>query len=243
MTAIRTYFTVSLLLLASVLATLAGPTVKGERAYKEHDKIVLTADGIEKGTQILWDVSGDADVEEGEGGKLYVWAKPGSYSVTMTAINFDTKKVTRARFTFVVLPSIPPKPPEPEPKPPEPKPPEPQPSPAPIPAEGFRVLIVEDVKARQKLPPTQLMVLFDKKVRTYLDAKCVMGSDRKTREWRIWDQGVDASSESKLWQDVMKRHRKSLPWIVISDGKRGYEGPLPEDVDQTLALLKKYGGE
>ncbi len=58
----------------------------------------------------------------------------------------------------------------------------------------------------------------------------------------MWDAGVDASQESQLWQDALKRKRGALPWLVISNGKSGFEGPLPATVDETLTLLKKYGG-
>ncbi len=84
-------------------------------------------------------------------------------------------------------------------------------------------------------------MIYAKSVRDYLNAKCVLGADNKTREWRMWDKDVDATAESQLWQDALKRPRKSTPWIIVSNGKTGYEGPLPEGWVDTLALLKKYG--
>jgi hypothetical protein len=85
--------------------------------------------------------------------------------------------------------------------------------------------------------------LFDKRVRDYLNSKCVVGPDNKTREWRIYDKDVDTSGEAKLWRDAMKRERKTIPWLVISTGKGGVERELPANVEDTLALLKQYGGE
>jgi len=130
--------------------------------------------------------------------------------------------------------------PRPPPIPPVP-PPDP-PSPAPIPVAGFRVLIVYESGDLTKMPAAQQAILYSKTLRDYLNVKCVAGPDSKTREWRIFDKDVDTSGESAVWQAVMKRPRSAVPWIVISDGKAGHEGPLPATVDETLALLKKWGG-
>lgn len=131
----------------------------------------------------------------------------------------------------------------PTPPPPDPGPgpgPGPPPSPAPIPVAGFRVLMVYESADLSKMPAAQQVILYSKPVRDYLNAKCIMGPDNKTHDWRIWDRDSDTSNESALWQAAMKRPRASVPWIIISDGKKGYEGPLPATVDETLALLKKY---
>jgi hypothetical protein len=112
----------------------------------------------------------------------------------------------------------------------------PGPNPPPISDPGFRVLMV--VKSPKDAPDS----VKDPKVRSYLESHCVMGPDGHTKEWRIWDNSVDASGDSKLWQQAFARKRDVLPWILISDGKTGYEGPLPEKTDPLLALLKQYGG-
>lgn len=134
----------------------------------------------------------------------------------------------------VVVGEAPPTPPVP----PDPTPP----SPAPIPVAGFRVLIVYETAELSKLPPEQLVALNSQEVRQYLQAHCVLGPDGKTREWRLWDKDVNTSGESPLWQAAMQRPRQSVPWIILSDGKTGFEGPLPSDTAALLALLKKYGG-
>lgn len=190
----------------------------------------------------LWSFPESVQASETADGVLEITRAPkGTFRVKVVTakFDFDQKKVIKDSGYIDVNYGGTPDPTPPVP----PDPPVPPPDPAPIPVEGFRVLIVEDIKGRDKLPPAQLAVLFDKKVRDYLQAKCVTESDQKTRAWRIWPQDVDCTGEQKLWQDAMKRKRAQVPWIVISDGKKGYEGPLPENVEKTLDLLMKYGGQ
>ena len=170
---------------------------------------------------------------------MYVWAKPGRYKVTLTAVDFAAQKVERAKFTFSVE-GKPPTPPGPEPTPVPPDPPGPKPDPAPIPTAGFRVLIVYETSELSKLPAAQQSVIYGKAMRDYLNSKCVLGPDSKTHEWRMWDKDTDASAESQLWQDAMKRGRTSVPWLIVSNGKTGFEGMLPATVEDTLKLLAKY---
>lgn len=126
--------------------------------------------------------------------------------------------------------------------PPQPVNPVQPPSPAPIPVEGFRVLLVFDPKAQTSLTAAQNSILFGADVRGYLNSKTAIAANG-AREWRLWPVGTDNSGEAKYWQDVMARPRQSLPWVVISNGKAGYEGPLPATVEDMLRLLKTYGGE
>lgn len=169
----------------------------------------------------------------------------------------------------------------PEPIPVDPKPVDPKPvdpKPAPIPDAGFRVLLIYESNDLDKMPVSQTLVLSGQSIRQYLNSKCIMGPDGRTRDWRIWDKDVDLSGEAKLWQTAMARERKLkvrkaadgkyevcnavdrviwkgfdteekanagaakiLPWIIISTGSKGYEGPLPKTIDETLALLREFG--
>lgn len=116
------------------------------------------------------------------------------------------------------------------------------PSAAPIKEPGFRVLIVEETAERGKLPKgqwEQIMATAPGSVRDYCKSHCVkVGSDP---EYRIVDKDVDASRESPIWQAALKRERKSVPWLIASNGKHGFEGPLPSTTAETIALLKRYG--
>ncbi len=200
------------------------------------------------------------------GGGLYFWSYPkevaasdqgdslevsfapkGSLTVSVKCItpDWNAKKFTTTfgKVTLLVgeVPPGPTPPPVP-PVPPDPVPPDPKP-PAPIPEAGLRVLVVYESSELSKLPPAQLAIVYSKGIREYLNTKCAMGPDGKTKEWRIWDKDVDTSSESKLWQTAMKRPRASVPWVLISNGTTGFEGPLPGNAADALFLLKKFGGD
>ena len=137
-----------------------------------------------------------------------------------------------------------PLPPPIPPDPPKPPPPDPPTPPAPIPAPGLRVLMLFETKNPETLTAGQRAVIYSAKVRDHLNKVCV-----KENGWpgyRIYDPDTPMGGESKLWQDVMLRKRTSLPWLVISNpGKGGYEGVLPNSVEEFLKLLKQYesGGE
>ena len=122
-----------------------------------------------------------------------------------------------------------------------PAPPTP-PGPPPIPSDGLRVLIVYETAELSRLPAGQSAILYGGDVRGYLDAHCPKGPDGKTPEWRIWDQNVPTGAEAKFWQEAMARKRDKLPWLVVTNGRATFEGPLPATVEETLKLLKQYGG-
>lgn len=135
-----------------------------------------------------------------------------------------------------------PGPPGPAPAPPPdpgpaPKPPDPV-IPAPIPADGLHVLI--QYESKDRLTPAQHSIIYGKEIRDYLNAKCPLGPNGKTHQWRIWDPDVPGGEDSKLWGDAQKRAKDKGMWIIISNGKTGYEGPLPASVEETIRLLDKY---
>lgn len=169
---------------------------------------------------------------------VVVASRPGKYRLLAYAGNADGP--SDPVITTVVISG--PLPPGPGPGPDPVDPPGPEEA-APIREPGFRVMIVYDSSAGVTLPAAQVAVFTSADVRTYANRKCALGADGVTKEFRVFASTQDVSGESKVWRDAMNLKRASLPWIVVSTGKTGYSGPLPKDVNATLDLLKKYGGQ
>lgn len=223
----------SLLVLALVgLASAQGVRIAGETKVEPYKLVRLGADGVGPKAGVIWRVSPSKGVDKASSSgktKLEFVAPPGVYTVDVLAVQLSpdgTTLVDEASVTVTIGTPEPPKPPDP------PLPPAPQ---------GLRVLMVYETS--QSMPQAQANVLFSQQVRDYLQAKCVVGDDKKTREWRIWDKDTDVSLESKFWQDALGRARSSTPWIqVYAGGKLAYEGALPADIPATLEVLKRFGG-
>lgn len=160
----------------------------------------------------------------------------GTYTVVVP--DGMTPTITRTATSFIIswgpgpVPPVPPIPPVPPPPPP--------PGPAPIPSPGLRVLMIYESASLSTMPDAQRAILYDQGIRAYLDSTTPKGSDGKTPEYRIWDKDVNASGDDKLWQTAFARPRTSIPWLIVSNGTSGYEGPLPATVADTMSLIKKY---
>lgn len=129
--------------------------------------------------------------------------------------------------------------PEPPPVPPNPPtPPDPPLPPAPIPDAGFRVLIVYESGDMTKYPIETQMILAGADVRAFLKSHCVPEDGQAG--FRIYDPDIDVSADLPVWKTAMSRPRKELPWLLISNGKAGFEGPLPKTPSEFLELCKKY---
>jgi len=174
-----------------------------------------------------------ADLLKNSLSTVVIGGKPGIYRLLAFTACEDMPSDPEICMVIVTAPVVPT--PGPEPNPPQPNPPTPAPG-------QISVLIVDNVDDYGK-PEYQpyLDVLNSSAIVDYLNSHCAkVGS---APEWRHFDQNTDVSHESKKWQDAMKLPRASLPWIAITNGKTGYGGPLPKTEAETLALLKKWGGE
>lgn len=172
-----------------------------------------------------------------DAGDAVILAAPGRYVVVWAG----SGQLLTADVTVGGTP-VPPGPTPPTPTPVDPPGPDP---PAPIPVAGLYVLIVEETASRAELKAGQREILLGTapgSVRDYLKSHCARDTSGRP-EFRILDTDDDLSRDSKVWQDVWARPRKSIPWIAISNGKDGFEGPLPATAAECLQLLKKYGGE
>ncbi len=173
-------------------------------------------------------------------GKVVTTSAPGRYKYEAWNAKGDIASDIAVGWIVILGPQPqPPLPPAPLPDP-KPKPVPPPPSPAPIPVAGFRVAIVfEQNGPTAVLSKTQFNELYGAEVAAYLNQKCVKDASGQP-EWRIWNKDTPLANASKLWQDAMARPRDNLPWIIISDGATGFEGPLPDG--GIINILRKWGG-
>ncbi len=112
----RKYLLAPLLLLSlSAAALLGGPAIRASREgpYYRDTVIKLDARDAGKDAQFLWDVDGPAPSYFEAGSSLYLAGPPGNYRVTLTAVDFTAKTITRARFAIVIVEKAPPPPPPP----------------------------------------------------------------------------------------------------------------------------------
>lgn len=216
--------------------------VTGDTKVKPFTLVSLKVEGAPPGYTILWDVYPEDDVSKSKNQKLrstYEFvAPPGKYKVKVRAFKDEDVLEQNVEVVIGTAPVDPVKPPVPPVDPV--KPPL---NPSPFKEPGFRVMIV--FESGKVLSIGQHSAVYGKKVRDYLDEKCPVGVGG-LKDWRIFDQNDDLSAVEPIWKAALARERKSVPWIVVGDGKVGYEGPIDKDgkVDgePILQFLKKYGG-
>jgi len=112
--------------------------------------------------------------------------------------------------------------------------------PAPIVEPGNRMLIVYESEDVDTYPKEQAVILSATRLRKYLNERCVKDGSGQP-EYRILDQHTEfTGGDDGVWPAAMKLERKSLPWIIVSTGKRGASVPLPSTTDETIELCRKY---
>lgn len=161
---------------------------------------------------------------------VYTVTKQGTHTIKAIVLAQNPLSWDETVFTITVG-----KPgPTPEPEPPTPNPP--TPGEAPIEGEGFRVLFIAETG--EQLPPAVEDSFYSKLITDYLNANCIKVGDQP--EFRRFDPDTQFTDPQHRFAKAMARPRTSLPWLIISNGKSGYEGPFPTTVEATLALLKQY---
>lgn len=206
---------------------------------------------------ILWNASSGLETVQVDN-QLFIWGTPGKYtidavviplqSITVDGQTFDViaGQILRLDARFKITGSVTP---EPDPEP------DPDPDPitdAPFPSPGFAAIVIYETQETGKLPASQSGILNSAQVKQYLNSRCakIDGPDGKqTYAWRMWDDDyTDAQLANSpdvmrtAYRAVLSQAGGKLPWIAVSDGKTGFSGPLPTNVADTMALLKKYGG-
>jgi hypothetical protein len=106
---------------------------------------------------------------------------------------------------------------------------------APITDLGNRCLIVYASEDVAKMPAKQQVIITGSRLRKYLDMACIKDG------WRIIDADTEfTGGDDVIWVEALRLPRDGGPWLICSTGKKGFSGPLPDDIDTTIELLATY---
>ena len=106
---------------------------------------------------------------------------------------------------------------------------------APITDLGNRCLIVYESADVAKMTAKQQVIITGSRLRKYLDVACVKDG------WRIVDSDTQfTGGDDVIWVEAMRLPRDGGPWLICSTGKKGFSGPLPDDIDSVIDLLATY---
>ena len=155
---------------------------------------------------------------------------PGYVFVECDVVDFDKKIWEWDEIEFIIAEG----PDTPDPVDPDP-PPDVDP---PIDGPGLRVLLVYESSEINQLTKQQQDIFYSPTVREFLSANCIKVDGQP--DWRILDKDTKYTDTQSRFAKALARPRTSTPWIVISNGKTGYEGPLPATVNDTIELVERY---
>jgi hypothetical protein len=159
--------------------------------------------------------------------------------------------------SYELLPVGDPPPPDPAPVPSPNPPPGPNPpTPTPQAASSLRVLFLYDPTTLIDMPPDRQAILASPELRAYLDRHCPMESGcaagvcpltaGKTPSYRFLPTHADVSRLSPVWQQTYRATAaKAAPWVLATNtaGQTVIDQAWPASVDETLNLLKTFGGQ
>ena len=166
---------------------------------------------------------------------VFVATKVGQYRII--AWQPDTRD--KPTYAIITVTDLIPIPPGPTPIPPGPTPPDP--NPVPVIAKALRVAVFFESADLLKYPREQVNIFTSKEILTYLDNHCVKSNNLP--DYRLFDKDPPLDKLSTSWQNVAKRPRIMIPWMIILDGEQVlFETALPKSVSDTMTLLRKYGG-
>lgn len=209
--------------------------------------VELRLDSVPANAMVKWDVRQPLDLKmlgpyENKSVLIVDPEKAGQLIVHADVVEFESKQWDTTRF-IITVGQGPEPPPVPDPTPTPTPTPTDVVTPAPIQLPGLRVLIVyESLDAPPRVPRPQYDAMFEQRIRDWMTANCAVGA-ANTAEWRMIDKDDLFVGEGDAhWKAASMRPRRSLPWVLISNGttNRGYEGPVPENGDKFLELLQRF---
>ncbi len=105
----------------------------------------------------------------------------------------------------------------------------------------LKIVIFEETVDRGSLPETQTDALLSTIWREYAREHCSKTNGHP--DFRVIDKDTNLSKAEDWVQAAGKKERNGLPWLCVTNGTTGYNGPFPEDLERLMQILKEYGGE
>jgi len=165
-----------------------------------------------------------------------VLIEPGVYSITEAGRHeIDVMAIGQNPLSWddasivVEVGGVPPNP-EPDPKPPTPV------GPSPIEGAGLRVLFVSE--SGELMPRDIEASFYSPEIAAFLNANCIKVDGNP--DFRRVDPDTQFTDPNHRFAKALARPRASLPWLIISNGVGGYEGPFPKTVAETLTLIRSF---
>ena len=162
------------------------------------------------------------------GDNQFLLNTPGKQWVDLTVVDFDKNIFFLNTYVVEVEGATP------GPDPPAPEPPGPPDGEPPIEGPGLRVLFVAE--SSEGMPREIEEAFYSKQVSDYLAANCVKVDG--VPDFRRVDPDTQYTDANHRFAKALARPRESLPWLIISNGVTGYEGPFPGGVTATMELLR-----
>jgi hypothetical protein len=161
-------------------------------------------------------------------------AKSGTVEILAIPIGAtDSEQVKRKTLTVMGL--------GPQPPPVKPDDPVVVPDDPDVPVGKIQVVIIEDPDERAAIPDSQISVMEGRAIREYTKSHCQITEGNP--DFRLLSLRQDVSKQPGWIKEAFAVPRTETPFIVILSGSKTISGPLPKTVEETLTLLKKYGGE
>jgi predicted alpha/beta superfamily hydrolase len=80
--------------------------------------------------------------------------------------------------------------------------------------------------------------MYSAEVRSYLTEKCP--KDGTSNGWYMLDKDAVMNVMPELWKKAFARPRTKLPWLIVSNGKTGWEGPIPDRYEDAFSKVKDF---
>jgi hypothetical protein len=101
-----------------------------------------------------------------------------------------------------------------------------------------RVLIIYETGDQTNYTQGQIGFMYSAEVRQYLSEKCPKAAN--SNGWYMLDKDAVTTALPPAWGKAMARPRTKLPWMIVSNPKGGWEGPVPERYEDAFAKVKEF---